>query len=188
MSSKYLLKARECFLTELEDQIYYNVVEECSHDNLENEIKSKQKKGQQFLPKQIALLLKCVFKGILLLNKNKITHGNLLPKHIEFLEDGQTKLGNWYNCNRPSWKNDLVDACATIHQCVTLALSDEDFQLAALQASKASYSSYPGLYQFLTRIMTEWEDEQKVDQEPIKSTLSGLLRSLQNQNLALEEL
>ena len=58
----------------------------------------------------------------MILNRNKIIHGNLSPSKVLFLEDGFTKLSDWYNFNRDGWKNDFVDACSTIYQCAALEL------------------------------------------------------------------
>lgn len=132
LTSKHLLKALECFLLNKDNKIYFNVVEEYGESNLENEIKNRKLKFSRFPPKHISFLLRCVFKGILILNKNNITHGNLCPSRVIFLDDGFTKLSNWYNFNRDGWVNDFVDACSTIYQSVTLNLITEPFTLKLL--------------------------------------------------------
>lgn len=186
LASKYLLRAHECFLLQQEGQLYFNVVEECGEMSLEHEILQRQAKARLFAPKQVAFLLRVVFKGVIVLNRNGITHGNLFPSKVLFLENGFTKLSTWYSFNRDDWENDFVDACSTVFQCVTLTLFSDAFTLDRLRAHQQNFAAYPGLFDFLEQVMVEWKEDHAVNVEQLKPRLRQLYRILQRENVALD--
>jgi hypothetical protein len=77
----------------MEDGNYQtNLIVEYPISNLENEIKDKKKNGHSFRPKELAYILKCVFKALLELHLKNLEHGNLTPFNVVFLENGTTKI------------------------------------------------------------------------------------------------
>lgn len=69
-------------------------------------------------------MIKIIFKAVILISSNNITHGNIMPFQIFFLKNGQTKLAGWHLQNGKFWKSDFIDVCALINNCVALEIDN----------------------------------------------------------------
>ena len=134
--------------------LFVNTLEEYTESTLEDEINNRWgKKFKKFFePNEIAFILKIIFKALILLKINNISHGNIIPVNLFFLENGYTKLAGWHLENRKNWKCDFIDACSVIHSCVMLNI-DNSVTQEKLNQNSVAYSRYPGLFEFLTKVL-----------------------------------
>lgn len=59
--------------------LFVNTLEEYPESTLEDEINNRKKFMLFFKPNEIAFLLKIIFKALILLKINNISHGNIIP-------------------------------------------------------------------------------------------------------------
>lgn len=66
LKTKYLIECADCFLTQDEQKnLFINIVEEYQDTTLEDEIKIRKRTKNHFEPKEIAYLLRIIFKALI---------------------------------------------------------------------------------------------------------------------------
>lgn len=70
---------------------------------MEKEIDERRSASNPFQEKEIALLIKILFKGINVIKNSGQEHGNLTTHCICFTKQGMIKISGWYVTNRPDF-------------------------------------------------------------------------------------
>jgi hypothetical protein len=91
---------------------------------MEKEIENRRSSSNYFLPKELALLIKIIFKGIHLIKSANLDHGNLSPSSLSFTKKGLIKISGWYVSNRSQFSSDILDAVKVIFCLATLSAFD----------------------------------------------------------------
>ncbi|KRX00902.1 Protein kinase-like domain [Pseudocohnilembus persalinus] len=181
VNSKYLITSKECFISQKQGKYYVNIVEEPKVSDLETEIKDRKKGKNYFQPKEIAYILKRLFKGILFLQRAHIKHGNIFPYQLNFVQNGNLKLGGWYQENRKEFNSDFEDGCLVLLSCMTLEIYDSPISLQKLETFKPQImEKYPGIYSFIKQII---QKPKAVSTSFVKKEIKSLYTLLQRENL-----
>lgn len=99
--------------------MYY--VNEDISATVDSEIDNRRIIKNSFEAKELALMIKIIFKGLKELKDNLIEHKNLSTNSLCFTRSGIIKLSGWYVANsKKSFANHIDDALKVIYCLATL--------------------------------------------------------------------
>lgn len=97
-----------------------NYVNEEIAQTMEKELEDRRHSSTPFLEKELALLIKILFKGINVIHQSGLHHGNLSTHSLCFTKKGMIKISGWYANNRQGFVSDVIDAGRIIYCLATL--------------------------------------------------------------------
>lgn len=97
----------------------YYVNEEIS-TTLDSEVENRKLYKNPFEAKELALIVKIIFKALKELKDNHMEHGNLSTNSLCFTKAGIIKISGWYVANRKNFSTDIDDAVKVLYCLATL--------------------------------------------------------------------
>ena len=137
------------FLIEESGTLFATIVREYFERTLQEEFLKRKAKAKFYSAKNLAFLMKCMFKGLAYLITKKITHGNLDLSNIVITEKGFIKVKGWYLENKANHTSDLWDFGLMLLDLSKLEFHYE-FNETTLNSAKGFLDiNYPGLTELL---------------------------------------
>ena len=149
LDNSYVLESYELFLIEESGTLFATIVREYFERTLQEEFLKRKAKAKFYSAKNLAFLMKCMFKGLAYLITKKITHGNLDLSNIVITEKGFIKVKGWYLENKANHTSDLWDFGLMLLDLSKLEFHYE-FNETTLNSAKGFLDiNYPGLTELL---------------------------------------
>ena len=158
LDNSYVLETYDLFLIEENGVLFAIIIREHFERCLLEEFLHRKTKGKYYSAKNLAFLLKCLFKGLVYLNRKKITHGNLDLSNIVITDKGFIKIKGWYYENKQNFASDLKDLAMVLLDLARLELNYEFNEKTLMNAKEFLEINYPGLHDFLGFLL---ENEKK---------------------------
>ena len=149
LENSYLIETKELFLHQENGKLFAILVREYFESTLLQEFLQRKTKNRFYSSKNLAFLLKCVFKGLIFLLENSIIHGNLELNNVVFTDKGYVKIKGWYLEKKPNFSSFINDAGLLLLDLAKLEFCYE-FNENIVENSKEFLDiNYPGLSRFL---------------------------------------
>ncbi|CAD8174150.1 unnamed protein product [Paramecium pentaurelia] len=147
IQSEILLTPIEYFAcSEEKNSFYMYYVNEEISTTLDSEVENRKLYKNPFEAKELALIVKIIFKALKELKDNHMEHGNLSTNSLCFTKAGIIKISGWYVANRKNFSTDIDDAVKVLYCLATLQrIQDID----TMDFSDPAITVYDGLSEFL---------------------------------------
>lgn len=167
VNAPLLLSPIEYFPSEEQQGYVMNYINEEIIQTLQKEFEQRRASKNYFQPKELALLMKIIFRGILQIQNAGLEHGNLKAKSLCFTRKGLIKIQGWYVSNRQHFSSDVLDAVKLIWQLATLRGDVDNFEIAHVEEGKDELEDYPGLAEFLVRTWKQKDSLPKIKEQAL---------------------
>ena len=165
LENSYLLGIKELFLHKENDKLYVIFIREHFDLTLMQEFLYRKSKKKYYTAKNLAFLMKCIFKGVIFLIESGVKHGNIDFSNIVFTDKGFLKIKGWYLENRNNFVSDILDTGLLLLECATLDILYEFNEFKIENNKDFLEINYPGLYKFLLFLVKQ--DMNKIDIETL---------------------